>query len=74
VAGVEGKLHALFLTTALDADRSQLHDPAFLTPPDLDGPQRLFDHCTEERLFLPTSANEEKLLSCPVRSLVTIPT
>jgi hypothetical protein len=32
----------------------------------LDGPQRLFDQSTEERYFLPISAKEEKLLSCPV--------
>ena len=33
VAGVEVELHVLFLTTVLDADRSQLHDPAILPPP-----------------------------------------
>jgi len=34
--GVE--IHVLFLTTALDADRSKLHDPAFYTPHQKDYP------------------------------------
>jgi hypothetical protein len=40
----------------------------------MDGPQRPFDQRKEKKIFFVHFGKEEKLLSCPVLSLVTVTT
>jgi hypothetical protein len=63
MAFVEVALH-VFLTTALDSDRSQLHDPAFLPPEKIPGYHRigiLIDH--RDSLIIVHKQD----ISCPFR-------